>query len=244
MPEEKTVDLYPGCGRSYSTCALLGWGCCSFARKLRRKLVGYEVQEHEEVIQELLNPTKALTGREKAAAVEITNLRNELKQIDITLARRDALDSIPTRTGKITKAINVAGHCEGQIDRLAKYIMDNVPGEPSQNQGAVETAIRLLRQKPKVPATVEISKDNMYQITWSRGNDKTINRPAAIVYVDRPDAVLELIYILAGITEINERHIEAIPGDKVKIFSNQQFPKLADSVIVTKEVWRDANNSG
>lgn len=32
-----------------------------------------------------------------------------------------------------------------QIDRLAEFIMNEVPGEPSMSQGAVETAIRLIR---------------------------------------------------------------------------------------------------
>lgn len=32
-----------------------------------------------------------------------------------------------------------------QVDRLATFLQDHVPGEPSQNQGAVDTAIRLLR---------------------------------------------------------------------------------------------------
>ena len=34
---------------------------------------------------------------------------------------------------------------EDQIDRLARFIMDEIPGEPSQSEGAVDTAIRLLR---------------------------------------------------------------------------------------------------
>jgi hypothetical protein len=33
---------------------------------------------------------------------------------------------------------------EQQIDRLATFIMRHVPGEPSQSEGAVDTAIRLL----------------------------------------------------------------------------------------------------
>jgi hypothetical protein len=36
---------------------------------------------------------------------------------------------------------------DAQIDRLAKYIMEHVPGEPSCSEGAVDTAIRLLREK-------------------------------------------------------------------------------------------------
>jgi len=37
---------------------------------------------------------------------------------------------------------------EQQIDKLAKFIMENVPGEPSENEGAVDTAIRLLSKLP------------------------------------------------------------------------------------------------
>jgi hypothetical protein len=32
-----------------------------------------------------------------------------------------------------------------QVSRLAVFIMTEVPGEPSQNEGAVDTAIRLIR---------------------------------------------------------------------------------------------------
>lgn len=33
---------------------------------------------------------------------------------------------------------------EDQIARLARFILENVEGEPSMNEGAVDTAIRLL----------------------------------------------------------------------------------------------------
>jgi hypothetical protein len=36
-------------------------------------------------------------------------------------------------------------HLDGEIKRLADFIMAEVPGEPSQSQGAVDTAIRLIR---------------------------------------------------------------------------------------------------
>ena len=34
-----------------------------------------------------------------------------------------------------------------QITTLAQFIMDEVPGEPSENQGAVETIIRVVREQ-------------------------------------------------------------------------------------------------
>ena len=35
---------------------------------------------------------------------------------------------------------------KSQIDRLGKFIMDEVPGEPSRSEGAVDTAIRIIRE--------------------------------------------------------------------------------------------------
>lgn len=32
-----------------------------------------------------------------------------------------------------------------EIDKLADFIMDEIPGEPSENEGAIECAIRLLK---------------------------------------------------------------------------------------------------
>lgn len=37
------------------------------------------------------------------------------------------------------------GTADDQLDQLANFIMFEVPGEPSQDQGAVDTAIRLIR---------------------------------------------------------------------------------------------------
>jgi hypothetical protein len=41
-----------------------------------------------------------------------------------------------------------------QIDKLANYIMEFIPGEPSQSEGAGDTAIRLLREYRKVFADI------------------------------------------------------------------------------------------
>lgn len=38
------------------------------------------------------------------------------------------------------------GRLEEQVDRLAQFILETVPGEPSQDEGAVDTAIRVLRR--------------------------------------------------------------------------------------------------
>ncbi len=40
---------------------------------------------------------------------------------------------------------------ESQLDRLAGFIIKHVPSEPSQDEGAVDTAIRLLSRLVEVP---------------------------------------------------------------------------------------------
>lgn len=42
-----------------------------------------------------------------------------------------------------------------QIDRLASFIMADVPGEPSQSEGAVDTAIRIMRTRQSEPNATE-----------------------------------------------------------------------------------------
>lgn len=46
---------------------------------------------------------------------------------------------------------------ESQVNRLAEFIMHNIPGEPSQSQGAVDTAIRLLASLTR-PAPAEVER--------------------------------------------------------------------------------------
>ena len=34
-----------------------------------------------------------------------------------------------------------------QVDKLAKFILEEVENEPSRNEGAIDTAIRIIRQQ-------------------------------------------------------------------------------------------------
>ena len=64
----------------------------------------------------------------------------------------DAVDDLLSRLPVVPVSDNerkiVPESLESQIERLATFIMDNVPGEPSQSEGAVDTAIRLLSVVP------------------------------------------------------------------------------------------------
>jgi hypothetical protein len=46
---------------------------------------------------------------------------------------------------EVAKLTAERDHLDGEIKRLADFIMAEVPGEPSQSQGAVDTAIRVIR---------------------------------------------------------------------------------------------------
>jgi len=62
---------------------------------------------------------------------------------------QDSLDAL--RAGSAppaNKEIRMIETAEEQIERLADFIMQEIPGEPSQSEGAVDTAIRLLRAAP------------------------------------------------------------------------------------------------
>lgn len=61
-------------------------------------------------------------------------------------SRDAAIDSIMALQSEVALVTAL----EKQIDRLAKFIMAEIPGEPSQSEGAVDTAIRLLKaRQPK-----------------------------------------------------------------------------------------------
>jgi hypothetical protein len=42
--------------------------------------------------------------------------------------------------------MNSATDLSGQIDKLANFIMNEVPGEPRESEGAVDCAIRIIRE--------------------------------------------------------------------------------------------------
>lgn len=56
---------------------------------------------------------------------------------------------------------NLPESLESQVERLANFIMQNIPGEPSQSQGAVDTAIRLLTALQSEKEAAERERDEL-----------------------------------------------------------------------------------
>ncbi|QAU07246.1 hypothetical protein SEA_NOSILAM_3 [Gordonia phage NosilaM] len=70
--------------------------------------------------------------------------------VEHTLVTTDDLDRMNLELARLTKANEgLTERSEGlraQIDHLAQWIVDHVDGEPSQSEGAVDTAIRVMRR--------------------------------------------------------------------------------------------------
>jgi hypothetical protein len=56
-----------------------------------------------------------------------------------------------------------------QVDRLAKFIMSEIPGEPSQSQGAVDTAIRLLTEEQQAVRELVEAAQEMLDVLARHG---------------------------------------------------------------------------
>ena len=64
---------------------------------------------------------------------------------------------------RMRKRLTTLERLHDQVEELSRFIMAEVPGEPSQSEGAIETAIRLIREggSPRDPARRhERSKDH------------------------------------------------------------------------------------
>lgn len=66
-----------------------------------------------------------------------------------------------------------------QIDRLARFIRENVPGEPGANEGAVDTAIRLLASRGETTGAVSDVHEQVSPMPWEdwRKQNEGLQRP-------------------------------------------------------------------
>ncbi len=95
--------------------------------------------------------------------------------------------------GEVWKVIPPAP-APDQIDRLAKFIMAEVPGEPSQNESAIECAIRLIRSSQK-PAPDSTDVVLHYARTWLEHFDGLLDENGRTITVEASLAkqMLELL---------------------------------------------------
>jgi hypothetical protein len=69
----------------------------------------------------------------------------------------------------LSKEFNMPQSLEDQIERLANFIMFDVPGEPSEDEGAVECAIRIIKERGAALAQINaIALKNGYSTPSAR----------------------------------------------------------------------------
>ena len=70
----------------------------------------------------------------------------------------------PMTIERLATLLREKEEAEGQIKQLADFIVAEVPGEPSQSQGAVETAVRVMRPPAATLAPLRSSKRHERQL--------------------------------------------------------------------------------
>ena len=60
-----------------------------------------------------------------------------------------------------------------QVDRLGRFILEHIPGEPSQSEGAIDTVLRLLGERAAWLATAQEAVELLraHHEAWERGDD-------------------------------------------------------------------------
>lgn len=120
-----------------------------------RSLTERWLRDHKIYYSLLVMPLEHCVDTSKWKATVLKNLREEfhiVMHIDDWPGVRTELGMIGIPTLLVTppgvespSPVSLAS--QGQVARLAQFLMDTVPGEPSQSESAVDTAIRLLRQQ-------------------------------------------------------------------------------------------------
>ena len=61
-------------------------------------------------------------------------------------AQQMAVELYASNLAEIYRLARLGEDLDAQVKKLANFIMDNLPGEPSQSEGAIDCAIRILQR--------------------------------------------------------------------------------------------------
>lgn len=98
---------------------------------------------------------------QREAAEKTREAWSRLEEIRAKLTN-DAHDAVPCGPslgdGEARYLLALVDEKDTQIERLANFIMAEVPGEPSRSEGAVDTAIRWMREQVRAIHSVKTAK--------------------------------------------------------------------------------------
>ena len=81
----------------------------------------------------------------------------------------------PGQPGDASDANMSTESLDSQIERLAKWIIENIPGEPSMSEGAVDCAIRIMGlQKQAINGAVKLTVAQVEEIDWLKAEQENV----------------------------------------------------------------------
>lgn len=97
-----------------------------------------------------------------------------------------------------------------ELDRLADFILEHVPGEPSRNEGAVDCAIRILRR------TLAVEAQRAMQRRDEEANREAVKKLALYIRREYADEVAQGLH--SGMKDVADAaiHYMSIERDLVR----------------------------
>lgn len=81
-------------------------------------------------------------------------------------------------------------HLEAGVKQLADYIIENMPGEPCENEGAIDTAMRLLGRLTEVkPPPITLNAQGLYHAYCASSDWKNFRGDPCPKWDDLPEAI-------------------------------------------------------
>lgn len=109
------------------------------------------IRKITEVTETQTTETFQLICNEKEEGWELT--REEMEKLR-TMTERSLEDFHIRRQNELIEEISILNEeyqsTAGQIDKLSEFILTSIPEEPSRNEGAVDTVIRLLKKRLEI----------------------------------------------------------------------------------------------
>ncbi|KKL99607.1 hypothetical protein LCGC14_1812760 [marine sediment metagenome] len=102
---------------------------------------------------------------------------------------------------KILPKITNQEEMEKQITDLANFIMKDVESEPSQNQGAIETAIRIIKESKTELATLKAELEEANKFNKERASPSVIKKVLGYDKLQKENAKLRELLDLVRLYE-------------------------------------------
>lgn len=155
---EPSAKERAGSSHDHGNCRLCDWLEAEHASSLAEK--DAKLAEAERTLRDMSMTILARTTEIVSLEADLAAMRVALELV-MSVVDESAHDSESSYASRLTSIREVAADAlasspgtapahealSSQVDRLARFIMEEIAGEPSQSEGAIDTAIRLLSDR-------------------------------------------------------------------------------------------------